>query len=164
MLTLVLTLSISPIMKCVTWKIYLRLLFFAKLILESRLILFTYRKYLEANVAGFLAIYIELKSLFERKTRWKELFSPLWKWNCVLKCLSVDAVWLSSYLAVSTNMRITNIKNEDESPEKLQVFHRIKQTHVKCTARPHGRKNGIFEVQSDFTLHGSICLCSAAWA
>ena len=55
-------------------------------------------------------------------------------------------------------MRITNIKNEDE-PEKLQVFHRIKQTHVKCTARPHGKKNGIFEVQSDFTLHGSIFLC-----
>ena len=41
----------------------------AKPMLESKLILSTYRKFLEANVAVFLAIYIELKSSFERITR-----------------------------------------------------------------------------------------------
>ena len=65
--------------------------------------------------------------------------------------------WRSQLICVS---QIFN--NENESPEKLQVFHRIKQTHVKCTARPHGKKKVIFEVQSDFTLPGSIFLCSAA--
>lgn len=40
-----------------------------KLMLESELILSTYRKYLGANVAGFLAICTELKSSVDRKTR-----------------------------------------------------------------------------------------------
>ena len=38
-------------------------------LLESKLILFPYHKYLEANAVGFQAIYSELKSSFERKTR-----------------------------------------------------------------------------------------------
>lgn len=72
--------------------------------LESKLILFTYRKYLEANAAGFQAIYSELISSFERKTRRKELFSPLFEAS---ECWRGASVFVLGGL---TNIRITNIK------------------------------------------------------
>lgn len=140
-----------------------------KLMLESELILSTYRKYLGANVAGFLAICTELKSSVDRKTRWKELFSPLQKWNCILKYLSVDAVLLSSWNTWwSQPICISQIlNNEDQSPEKSQLFHRIKEaknTLVKCTAHQLMLTNMALCSTGSLFVPWIHFLCSAAWA